>query len=141
MTDEWLAGFFDGEGCISGRSYFCPTKYVNKPRVHLQISITQKDRKILEEIQKNYGGTIYDKTKACSHIRWLGKNEMKTFLQTIAPFVICKKEQVLLALKFVETIREENLGSKGLSESVHAEREEIYQKLRVCKVVNGHNVS
>lgn len=135
MTDEWLAGFFDGEGCISGRTYFCPTKYVKHPRVHIQISITQKDRTILEAIQKKYGGRIYDKQRGCSHIRWLGKDEMKSFLQKISPYVLCKKEQVILALKFIETIREENLGCKRLSEEIHAERQEIYDNLKLLKVV------
>jgi len=136
MTDEWLAGFFDGEGCISGRLYFCPTKYVHHPRVYIQISITQKDRKILEMIQVKYGGTITDKKRGCSHIRWLGKQDMKRILQTISPYSVCKRDQILIALRFIETIRDENLGSCGLSEEIHAERKEIYDGLRLLKKVN-----
>jgi LAGLIDADG endonuclease. len=136
MTDEWLAGFFDGEGCVSGFSYFHPTKYIKHPRVNLQITITQKDKGVLKQIQSNYGGSIYEKSSGhhCWNIKWTGKQEMGRILRIIAPYVICKKEQVLLALKFIETLRDENLGSKGLPEEVHIKRKEIYDQLRVCKM-------
>ena len=32
MNDEWLAGFFDGEGCISGTMRFVAGKYIKHPR-------------------------------------------------------------------------------------------------------------
>lgn len=141
MTDEWLAGFFDGEGCISGAMVFTATKYIKNPRVHLQITITQKDRGILEKIQEKYGGSIRQHTKGskCWSIRWIGKTEMKNILCILAPYCICKKEQVLLALRFVDTLREENLGSKPLPANIHNERKEIFDGLRLCKY--GHTVT
>lgn len=138
MTDEWFAGFFDGEGCISGRSYFQKGKYIKHPRVHIQISLTQKDRGVLEQIQKQYGGTVYDKHKGCSHLRWLGKEDMKRILLIVAAHGICKKEQALQGLRFIETLRDENLGCVPLSAAVHHERREIYDNLRSLKVVNAN---
>jgi hypothetical protein len=139
MTDEWLAGFFDGEGCISGQLQFVPTKYIKHPRISLQVSITQKDRGILEQIKKKYGGVIYAKKSGhpCWHLRWLGKKEMGRILHILAPYVICKKEQVLLALKFVDTLRDENLGCEPLPNYIHSERRGIYDDLRQLKVVNA----
>ena len=139
MTDEWLAGFFDGEGCISGRSYFSPTKYIQHPRVYIQISLTQKDLGILKQVQAKYGGIIYEKKsgKSCYHLRWLGKKEMERILRILAPYCVCKRDQIILALKFIETIREENLGSTSLSDEIHNKRKEIYTQLRVCKASVG----
>lgn len=137
MTDEWLAGFFDGEGCISGQCYFSPGKYIKQPKVCIQVSITQKDTSILYEIVKYCGGTVQlkgDKSRA-SHIRWTGRKDMGEFLRRIAPYSVCKKDQILLALKFIDTLREENLGCEPLSDVIHKERKEIYDGLRLLKKV------
>jgi len=143
MTDEWLAGFFDGEGCISGQSSFLATKYIKKPRVQIQISITQKDRIILEQIQNIYGGVICSKESdvKCWVLKWVGKQAMTNILRILAPHCICKREQILLGLRFCETLREENLGCIPLSDSIHSERKEIFNGLRSLEIVNGNNVS
>jgi hypothetical protein len=138
MTDEWLAGFFDGEGCISGQCQFVAGKYIKEPRVNIQISITQKDRKILETIQEVYGGTVYDKKKGCSAIRWTGKSDMTRILRILAPHSICKREQILLALRFCETLRDKCIGSVPLDNTVHSERKEIFEGLKLLK--DGHNL-
>jgi LAGLIDADG endonuclease len=143
MTDEWLAGFFDGEGCISGSLSFQSGKYIKNPRVTIQITITQKDKIILESIQKQYGGSIHEKKSGhpCWHLKWVGKENMSKILRTLSPYVICKRDQVLLALKFVETLRDDNLGCEPLPNYIHAERKEIYDKLRICKSGYGQQVS
>jgi hypothetical protein len=139
MNDIWLAGFFDGEGCITSSSVYQKGKYEIFPRVYIQISITQKDRNILEKIQNEYGGTIHKDNKNCFHLRITGKKNMKNILLSIYPYSICKKEQIELALEFIETMREENLGCKALSNSIHEDRERIHSGLKLLKV--GHQVT
>jgi len=136
MNDQWLAGFFDGEGCITSKSYYSYGKYIKQPRVVIQITITQKDRTVLDEIQKVYGGAVdtkHDKKRFCHSWRVTGKENMKRFLTAIYPYSIVKKEQILLALQFIETIREDNLGCVALDDSVHLERGLIHNKLKLLK--------
>ena len=93
---------------------------------------------MLELIQRQYGGTICnksDKSKAWA-LKWVGKENIRNILNVLAPHVILKKEQVLLGLKFIETIRDENLGCRPLPEDIHSERKEIYDNLRTLKIVN-----
>lgn len=135
MNDAWLAGFFDGEGCITTQSVKIKGKYDNFPRVNMQIIITQKDRTVLDEIQKEFGGKVYSKGDGskCSNLKIVGKQKMKTFLLSIYPYSKCKKEQIELALKFIETIREENLGCVAMPRVVHDLRDNIHWELRRLK--------
>lgn len=48
-TNAWLSGFFCGEGSI----------YVNKNNFTATLSISQKEKEILKEIQSIYNGNIY----------------------------------------------------------------------------------
>ena len=97
LTAEYLAGFFDGEGCISGST--C------NGNSNLSITITQRKSEILYMIDKRFptkrgvfpkGGT----KRPCFRLAW-GLNEAKPLLEYIKDYVIIKKSQVELALKFI----------------------------------------
>ncbi len=141
LSDSYIAGFFDGEGCITSQLVWKTGKYEKHPRVNVQVTITQKDRKILEGIQKKFGGTIqykfggpkYAKRNPCYHLRITGKETMGNFLRTIQPYSIVKREQIDLALEFIEGLRDENLGCVALPKAVHDTRERIHNQLRVLK--------
>ena len=49
FNDGWLAGFFDSDGTIT----------INKSNFQLSISISQKERYILDIIAEIYGGSVY----------------------------------------------------------------------------------
>jgi len=129
----WLAGFFDGEGCITSAAQTIKGKYEKYPRVSMQILIAQKDRVILEEIQKVYGGTIKIDNKKCHHLRFVGKDTMGKFLGDIYPYSVCKKSQIKVAFKFLDTVREENLGCTPLSKEVHNLRSRVHEELKRLK--------
>ncbi len=134
LNKAWLAGFFDGEGCISSQLQWKPSKYIKHPRIYIQVSISQKDRSILDQIQKEYGGIV----RVCVNAHKLtivGKDRMKHLLSDIAPYSICKRPQILFALEFLDTLREENLGCKPLSEEIHLKRENIHNELKLLKKV------
>lgn len=88
---EYIAGFFDGEGCVFQFNKSMPYKY-------WQVCITQKDRSILDKIQKFVGyGTVSQESdqKYNWHRYKIFKQErVLDFLLKIFPYVIVKKEQV-----------------------------------------------
>ncbi len=136
---SYIAGLFDGEGCISGAKKFIKGKYDKYPRISIQLSITNQNLSCLEFVQEYFGGVIRDKAdkkNKCYVWVLVGKFPMKHFLESILPFTIVKTEQVKLALSFVETIRPEYIGSIPLPEDVHTLRLEIYDKLKLCKIIN-----
>ena len=92
MSWEYIAGFFDGEGCLSRTNKSSPHKYY-------VISISQKNKHILDEIRKfvGYGQIYQDKTKYQYKIT---KQEyILDFLSAIAPYVIVKKAKVYEVLE------------------------------------------
>ena len=48
---KYLAGFFDGEGCVE----------INPNKIQDRISVVNTNKIILECIQETFGGTIYSK--------------------------------------------------------------------------------
>lgn len=95
MTNEYVAGLFDGEGCI----------YISKDLHCLQVSISQKTTGILKLLATKFGGKIRTKSKCHSCWQWrlTNKQEIIGFLQAIEPHVIIKKSDVAIAFEFLNT--------------------------------------
>ena len=98
LTAEYIAGFFDGEGCVSGsyRGY----------AANLAVSITQRKPEILYEIDKQFPTLqgVFPKPglrRMCYRIHW-SQGTAKPLLEAILPYIFVKKSQVELALKFIE---------------------------------------
>lgn len=91
LLAAYLAGLFDGEGCVS----------VCSPRYKLSVSIGNQHLPILEMILEDYGGHIYHHSTVKGRINWVWKifgHLSQPFLETILPFSIIKKEQIELGL-------------------------------------------
>jgi len=127
----YVAGFFDGEGCVSMQAYYQKGKYEKFPRIAMLVNITQNSREVLDNIQNVFGGRVgaHNPSNNCYRLNISGKQKMKFFLESILPYSIVKKEDILLGLMFIETLRDENLGCIPLDESVHELRRSIYNKL------------
>lgn len=86
----YLAGLFDGEGCIT----------INNA-LRIKLGITNKE--VVEWIKSKCGGSIYTtndpryKTKYSWEISGI---DAKEFLEQILPFAIVKKAQISLALDY-----------------------------------------
>lgn len=96
LTPQWLAGFFDGDGCV----YAEVTKY-NYPYVN--VSISQVDPGIISLIAIKYGGKMGDPSfrkglRPYHRVGWHGK-DAKPILEVLKDYVICKKRQVELGLE------------------------------------------
>lgn len=106
VTPEWLAGFFDGEGCVS-------SQIINNKRGRISVTITQKEPSIILAISMKYpGGTICKREKTLKNNKGFTTHWQLTywdlcglnFLKSIQPFVIQKLPQVNLALEFMKLV-------------------------------------
>jgi hypothetical protein len=98
ISNEWLGGFFDGEGCVSITNSH--SRRTGKRQLKLYVRITQKNTSILQAIKARLGGTLrMNKGKSCGYLEYTCK-KAERFLKVIAPFVIVKWEVVELALKY-----------------------------------------
>jgi hypothetical protein len=102
ISAEYLAGFFDGEGCINiavrGRA----------KQVVLRIMLVNTDYEFLKEVQSEYGGRLSRRQhKAKPHwkpfccVTWTN-NHAARFLGVLAPYLRVKRKQVDLAIEFLE---------------------------------------
>lgn len=98
----YLAGFFDGEGCIA----ILKNRFVRKdcsiyhPRYDLSIAISNQNLEVLLDVHKTFGGSITNHPNA---YQWrVSALSAKAFLEAIQPYIRVKKTQLELALIFQE---------------------------------------
>ncbi len=141
MNDQYFAGLFDGEGSIRITRLKLPGK--DHVRYALYGAIGMCHRPIIEAVHREYGGHIYciqpkmKNSRTHFDVRW-GSQMAATMLRRIQPYVIVKKEEVDLALKFQAHIDDNpyNPGGRGFRvnrEKIVATRELFFQKITALK--------
>lgn len=104
---EYVAGFFDGEGCIS-----ISRTTTGMPR--LMVLYTNTDLQLLEAIQRAWGGRIYQQTpnrgpltenRPSYILQFNTRADAERFLRAIEPALRIKREQALNAIQFLEIKR------------------------------------
>jgi hypothetical protein len=117
----YLAGFFDGEGCI--RVNKTPTEH--SPSYHLIVTIANNDRSILDSCLKLYGGDVRKKDKRdCYSWSLFNKVHIKQFLLDALPYLVVKRDEALSGMDYIDLGHKKHCPEK---------REEIYQKLVLLK--------
>ena len=98
---EYIAGFFDGEGCINVS--YCPPNHFQ-----VQLNIGNTDKNVLIEIQKVLGGKLHcSKTKTSGEhdfwiLHWGAFAKTKTVLRILCPHLLVKREKAMLALALLD---------------------------------------
>lgn len=125
----YAAGLIDGEGHIGIQEthgkYFC---------LEVTVGMSNKAIQLLNEMKKEFGGTVLDTRKATD--RWeaaskwrIGGEPAIQFLKKISPFVMLKSEQIQVAMelsKIFLSMKKLKNGSKSWSPS-------NYQKAKMLK--------
>lgn len=109
MSPEYLAGFFDGEGCIDCQYMYpkqAPGKFYVRPR--LRIALSDVGRAVLEDLQKTYGGHLYRRGRQAgaqnTSTSWelLTQQGIKNVLTLITPHLVIKREQAQLVMWWLD---------------------------------------
>jgi len=132
---SYMAGFFDGEGCIGilkrqrkgwNIEYF------------VQISIGQMDGGIMDWVVENFRGHLHQVKRDNSYFWIISNKEAYLFLKEITPYLKYKKPQAEVALDFYENrdLR------KPIPIEELARRESLYLKMKELKHIFtiGHSV-
>ena len=136
MTENekaYIAGLLDGEGCIS-ISKSKPSKGCVSPSYLDRVHITNTDKRMIDFLIKTTGIGFVTETqpknrKHKKRYDWvLSKGAYIEFLNEISPFLIIKKEQSEMLLKYRETFMEFSYGRK--TKDILEKREFCYQKLK-----------
>lgn len=113
LSQEYLAGLFDGEGSISLQNYTDRRGY-NVTCLHIRIS--NNNRFVLKQIQNVWGGTLVDyKPKYAGsnlhHALAISKVKAKEFLEYILPNLVIKRNSAWIVLCFLGHGMRERFGN------------------------------
>lgn len=102
MDDRYIAGFFDGEGCVG--------VYRRGTHYSLLVQLTQVDtpetERLLNALRDRFGGTVGRRPSLSGRgvIAWsIGSDGAATFLETIAEHLILKRDQAIVAAEWQRT--------------------------------------
>jgi hypothetical protein len=107
----YVAGFMDGEGSFS----IVKTYEIKKRKdgtknkrilYHIKVTIANTNKKVLDWISSNFGGTVYEKkshnSKWKTRYDWFitKHSDREKFILAVLPYLQIKREQALVALEF-----------------------------------------
>lgn len=140
MSPEYLAGFFDGEGCIDVQRMY-PKEgqgrlYV-RPRV--RVAQTASCRVVLDELQKQFGGRLSTRKQSIptqrASVSWefLDREGMQVMLEIMLPHLVIKREQAKLALWWLQNASGRH-GANGRRPQLEEARRVFMEELKTMKL-------
>lgn len=121
----WIAGFFDGEGSVTGSN-------IRGDQSALMINLSQSDVTQLVRIESIFGGFIVMRRGGFSnslvHQWFLCGRKAKPFLEAIRPYIRIKKEQMDLALQFISLMD----GPSSTKRLRKMERRKLIYRIQRC---------
>ena len=144
LSLEYVAGFIDGEGCIcTGRT---GTRSADGKRLLVpRVMIANTDRRVLDLIRSQFGGTIQTVRRPASKPNWkpgyawrLANSAALDLLERVRPFLIVKAAQADLLLSMRALWRpvgavwhraSDGSPVRGLSQEIIAQRDEVERRL------------
>lgn len=128
ITAQWLAGFFDGEGCVSASK--------RGPMYSVKVSISQSDPLILSMIALKFNNTTFSSytsslsKKPTYAVIWTGRSVLE-ILEFIKDHVIVKRKQVDAAIKLGYILSKRTTNGKGGNGFTQAEADEREELARI----------
>lgn len=122
----YIAGFFDGEGCISGQ------KQGDKPPT-VRITIGQKKSEILYWIRKTLGMGRVITSPFRGTSRWIitSKENIGRFISLILPYCKIKKEELIVGQRLNNLVGP--IGSNSISKDNLQKRLILCERLKLLK--------
>ena len=139
MSPEYLAGFFDGEGCIDCQYMYpknAPGVFYVRPR--LRIGLSDVGRVVLEDLQKTFGGHLYrrgaqnEAQNTSTSWELLTQQGIKAVLEMITPHLVIKREQALLVMWWLENASG-RYGGRGHRTQITEARKLFAEEIRLMK--------
>lgn len=138
----YTAGLFDGEGWIT----LCRQMIKGRIdyRYQLVVGIGMVHKPIIYSLQETYGGNVYNKPRSSGQslatrdgFHWrLSSGKASAFLEMLAPHLIVKQDEAILAIEIQKHIRRhiQDLAHKpDIRPKLIAERDAMYLQLRAMK--------
>ena len=137
LTPQWLAGFFDGEGCITVVRH-------HNDMPSLVVNVTQCDENTLALIAMKFGGKVSIRktphaNKTIFFVQWGGRSALP-LLECILPHVILKRKLVEWGIQLgrlhgdrgniQERPTRTGKGSRSMDPGLREQREKLFKSIR-----------
>jgi hypothetical protein len=137
VMDQYLAGLIDGEGCLTIVKTKPSAKYARRsPSYYLRLTIQMIHRGVMDKVCEVVGSGSVKKyangSRRPLYRLEIGGENAKNLIERIFPYLIVKKEEALLCLKFMDLNSRSGFG-KRVPEILTEERELIYTELKRLK--------
>lgn len=128
LSSEYLAGFFDGEGCvlIADRK----SRNGRKRNYYLQVVLSQKKSDVLYQIKEQYNCFIKKYHGGDAYFLVLRNQHAVSFLKDVLPYLVVKLDEAILALAFYKRL---NKVGKQLTDEELIVREKMKRELQCLK--------
>jgi len=127
LSDEYLAGLFDGEGCV------VTGLHGKGMRARVAICMGNAEDLFLQ-IQSQFGGSVRQDKRGYWH--WQASSQKAvSFLRAIEPFLLVKRNQALLAIELQSGIFPN--GGISVSEEEIDRREKLALSIRALNGRSG----
>lgn len=132
---SYIAGLLDGEGSIFTKTF---SRSKGRTYNYLRVTITNTNRDCLELASMVCGGEVQKKTYQYEDrvsrnnfywIEWCGTKAMEV-LKNLLPFLVVKREQALVAVRFQGIVELHGKSTKALEPWEVEVRDILHNKLR-----------
>jgi hypothetical protein len=132
LEKAYIAGFFDGEGCIS-LGYKKDTSYRRHHTYQLVVTVANTNKEILNFLHQRFGGHFRkgrppSKNGKEVYVWALLCRKALKFLEEIYPYLRLKKKQAELAFEYYKLVNP--YGNHTFDSENWKKRDEIYYKLK-----------
>src|SRR5260221_9513173 len=122
----WIAGIIDGEGCIDVGKRTPPT-YKGRTQWRCILRVVNTDPRIIFRLEELCGGAVQKPRLLRPGTRpayeWtLGAQPAALLLTELLPFLVGKRDQAEIAIRFAATLIYSRRGTLALPENVASER-------------------
>jgi len=107
MEAAYIAGFFDGEGCVS------IARLTDIRRVKPRITIVQKDPTTLRWIQVRLGGNLHKRPNGVWVLAFDSAVDIRRFVKATYPYLQLKKGKAKVAYHLASTIQPRSMATDG----------------------------
>lgn len=103
----YIAGIIDGEGCITIDK--SSSHWTGRNIYSVRVVVSMTDKQVPLFLHQKFGGAFYEyqrKNTNCkvTHIWKLTNSKTTNFLRLIQPYLLIKRPQVEVALRFISTL-------------------------------------
>lgn len=132
LSAEYIAGFFDGEGCVDIR--YRTTHGGKYQRFELRLTISQVFRLPLDKIVEQWGGSVSPRRSGKIHYYVVSGKQANALLKAMRPHLLVKADEADIALSFYKLTSK---NKEPQSQEIIKQKAAAFYEIREARLKKG----